>query len=165
MVPHGHGTPCYQSRTSYSTITRGNRCTLRLMRRTVALHCCLAFVTAFILAPFQHVHRDGDRHDHVPIVHSHLYQHHHDRPHMDKPGEREIESADEDQVSSLDTFTLVLQADFSPFIPSRAPSALSSLRRKARAVSTSSKNAGTIRLPREIRLPGNRLPDLPLEQP
>ncbi len=87
------------------------------MRRAFALHCCLAFVIAFVLAPLQH----GDRHDHAPLIHSHLYGHHHDHPHVDKPGEREIESADEDQVSSLDTFTLVLTADFSPFIPTRAP--------------------------------------------
>ena len=91
------------------------------MRRAFAIHCCLAFVTAFVLAPLQHVHRDGDHHDHAPLIHSHLYGHHHDHPHVDKPGEREIESADEDQVSSLDTFTLVLTADFSPFIPARAP--------------------------------------------
>jgi hypothetical protein len=85
------------------------------MRRTVALQCCLAFVTAFILAPFQHVHRDG-------LVHSHLYAHHHDHDsHADKPGEREIESPDEDQATSLDTFTLVLAAHFAPFIPARAP--------------------------------------------
>jgi hypothetical protein len=85
------------------------------------MHCCVAFVTAFVLAPFQHVHRDGV---HPPVVHSHLYPHHHDHAdhhHVDKPGEREIESADEEQVSSLDTFTPVLIASFSPFIPSRAP--------------------------------------------
>src|SRR5580700_9992767 len=102
-------------------IWRGNRCTLRLMRRTLALQCCLAFVTAFILAPFQHVHRGGDHHDRAPLIHSHLYGHHHDQhPHVDKPGEREIENADEDKATSLDTFTLVLAADFPPFVPSRA---------------------------------------------
>lgn len=95
--------------------------TLLLMRRIFALPCCLAFVTAFVLAPLQHVHRDGDSHDHAPLVHSHLYAHHHDHPHVDKPGEREIESADEEQASSLDTFTVVLAADFSPIVPSRAP--------------------------------------------
>jgi hypothetical protein len=91
-----------------------------LMRRTIALQCCLAFVTAFFLAPFQHVHRDG-------VVHSHLYPHHHGQAghdHIDKPGEREIENPDEDQATSLDTFTLVLTADFSPFIPSRAPAVI-----------------------------------------
>jgi hypothetical protein len=94
------------------------------MRKIFALPCCLALVTAFVLAPFQHVHRDGDSRDHAPLVHSHLYAHHHDHPdhpHVDKPGEREIESADEDQASSLDTFTLVPTADFSAFVPSRAP--------------------------------------------
>ena len=88
----------------------------------IALPCCLAFVTAFVLAPFQHVHREGGHHDHAPLIHSHLYAHHPD--HLDKPGEREIESADEDQASSLDTFTLVLTADFAPFVPSRAPAAI-----------------------------------------
>jgi len=43
---------------------------------------------------------------------------------VDKPGEREIESADDDQVSSLDTFTPALIAHFPPFIPSRAPALL-----------------------------------------
>src|SRR5579863_9548917 len=92
------------------------------MRRVFALQCCLAFVTAFILAPFQHVHRDGipgSHHTHAPLIHAHLYPHHHD--HVDKPGQREIESSEEDRVSALDTFTLVLTADFPPFIPSRAP--------------------------------------------
>jgi hypothetical protein len=101
-----------------------SRGTLLLMRRVLALCCFVAFVSAFVLAPFQHVHRDGDSHDHAPLVHSHLYAHHHDHadhPHVDKPGEREIESADEDEASSLDTFTLVPTAHFSPFVPSRAP--------------------------------------------
>jgi hypothetical protein len=104
-------------------------CKLRLMRRAFALQCCLALVVAFILAPFQHVHRDevsGSHHTHVPFIHTHLYGHHHDHAddHVDKPGEREIESADEEQASSLDTFTLVLTADFAPFVPSRAPGIL-----------------------------------------
>lgn len=92
------------------------------MRRLFALPCCLAFATAFVLAPFQHVHRNGDHRDHAPLIHAHLYAHHHD--HVDKPGEREIESSDEDRVSSLDTFTLVLTADFMPFVASRAPAAI-----------------------------------------
>jgi hypothetical protein len=91
------------------------------MSRVFTLHCCVAFVTAYVLAPFQHVHRDGV---HPLVVHAHLYPHNHahaNHDHVDKPGEREIESADEDQASPLDTFTLVLTADFPPFIPSRAP--------------------------------------------
>jgi hypothetical protein len=98
------------------------------MRRAVALQCCLAFAMAFVLAPLQHVHRDGssgdDHHDHAPLIHAHFYAHHHDHARQtieDKPGEREIESADEDQASPLDTFTLVLTAHFAPFVPSRAP--------------------------------------------
>ena len=47
------------------------------------------------------------------------------RDHIDKPGEREIENPEEDQASSLDTFTLVLTAEFPPFIPSRAPGIVS----------------------------------------
>jgi hypothetical protein len=95
------------------------------MRRAFALQCCLAFVTAFVLAPFQHVHHgevSGDRHTHAPLIHAHFYAHIHN--HIDKSGEREIESSDEDQASSLDTFTLVLTADFPPFVPSRAPGLL-----------------------------------------
>jgi hypothetical protein len=94
------------------------------MRRVFALHTCLAFVTAFVLAAFQHVHREGGHHDHAPLIHSHLFGHLSRSPHVDKPGEREIESADEDQASSLDTFTLVLTTDFSPFIPNRAPAVI-----------------------------------------
>jgi hypothetical protein len=97
-----------------------------LMRRSIALQCSLALATAFVLAPFQHVHRDGAAgdHTHAPLIHSHLYEHHHDhagQPHVDKPGEREIESVDEDEATSLDTFTLVLSSAFSPFVPLRAP--------------------------------------------
>jgi hypothetical protein len=95
------------------------------MRRVFAIQCCLAFVTAFVLAPFQHVHREDvhdGHHTHPPLVHAHFQAHHH---HVDPPGEREIESPDEDQASSLDTFTLVLTADLAPFIPSRAPGIMS----------------------------------------
>jgi hypothetical protein len=88
-----------------------------MMRRLFALQCCLAFGTAFVLAPFQHVHAHG-------LIHSHLSVHHHDHPHLDKPGEREIESSDEDHATSLDTFTLVLSPDVSPFILSRAPAVI-----------------------------------------
>jgi hypothetical protein len=97
------------------------------MRRAFALQCCLALISAFILAPFQHVHHDEGsegQHSRAPLIHAHFHGHHshdHDRDHVDKPGEREIESADDEDVSSLDTFTLVLTAYFSPFIPSRAP--------------------------------------------
>jgi hypothetical protein len=92
------------------------------LRRAIALQCCLAFAIAFVLAPLQHVHRDqasDGHHAHAPLIHAHFYAHHHD--HIDKPGEREIESSDEDQASPLDTFTLVLTAHVSPFIPTRAP--------------------------------------------
>jgi hypothetical protein len=98
------------------------------MRRALAIQCCLAFVTAFVLAPFQHVHRAGPgegHHDHTPLIHSHLSAHHHD--HVDVPGEREIESADEDQPVSLDTFTLVLTAHLAPFVPTRAPALVQAL--------------------------------------
>jgi hypothetical protein len=107
------------------------------MRRVATIPCCLAFVTAFVLAPFQHVHHGhepGHDHGHAPLVHSHLSPHHHD--HVDVPGraqaaersvvrdfeEPEIESADDDdQPVSLDTFTLVLTTHVAPFIPTRMP--------------------------------------------
>jgi hypothetical protein len=97
-----------------------------MMRRAFAIYCSFAFVTAFVLAPFQHVHRDGSHHDHAPLIHTHLYGHHThlSDTHVDNPGEREIESPDEDQATSLDTFTLVLTADISPVIPSRAPAVI-----------------------------------------
>ncbi|HVV47289.1 MAG TPA: hypothetical protein VHC72_18890 [Bryobacteraceae bacterium] len=90
------------------------------MRRFVAIPCFLAFATAYVLAPFQHVHRDGG----VPLIHAHLYGHHHDHgaaPHVDKPGEREIESSDQDEAVSLDTVTLVLSPAVTPFIPVPGP--------------------------------------------
>jgi hypothetical protein len=40
---------------------------------------------------------------------------------VDVPGQREIESADNDQPVSLDTFTLVLTTHGAPFIPMRMP--------------------------------------------
>jgi hypothetical protein len=89
-----------------------------LMRRAMAIECCLALVIGFVLAPLQHVHRD-EGHAHSPFIHAHLHAHHHD--HVDKPGEHEIESSDEDQASPIDTFIVVLTPDVSPFIPTRAP--------------------------------------------
>jgi hypothetical protein len=94
---------------------------LLLMRRAMAIECCLALIIGFILAPLQHVHRD-EGHAHSPFIHAHLHAHHHD--HVDKPGEREIENSDEDQASPVDTFLVVLTPDFSPFIPARAPGAV-----------------------------------------
>jgi hypothetical protein len=96
------------------------------MRRALAIQCCLALAIAYVLAPFQHVHQGeahGGDHSHAPLIHAHFGGHHHD--HVDKPGDREIENPDEDQASSLDTFTLVLTLDFHPFIPSRAPDVVS----------------------------------------
>jgi hypothetical protein len=87
----------------------------------MAIECCMALVIGFILAPLQHVHRDEGHHAHAPLMHAHLHAHHHD--HVDKPGEHEIESSDEDQASPIDTFIVVLTPDFSPFIPTRAPGA------------------------------------------
>ncbi len=98
--------------------------TLLIMRRAVALQCCTALVCAFVLAPFQHVHRGEDfdgHHEHAQLVHTHLYAHDHSHVHIDKPGEQEIENPDDDQASPLDTFTLDVTADFAPFIPARAP--------------------------------------------
>ena len=106
---------------------------LLLMRRAMAIECCLALIIGFVLAPLQHVHRD-EGHAHSPFIHAHLYAHthahnhahndahHHD--HVDKPGEYEIENSDEDLASPIDTFTVVLTPHISPFIPTRAPAML-----------------------------------------
>jgi hypothetical protein len=102
-----------------------SRCKIRSMRQTFALPCCVAFLGSFVPAPFQQVHSSdvhGGHHDHAPLVHSHFSAHghsHHD--HIDKPGEREIESPDDDQAFPLDTFTLVVTPDFGPFVPAHAP--------------------------------------------
>ena len=124
----------------------------------------LAFVTAFALAPFQHIHRDevsGGHHTHAPLIHSHLYPH--SQHHVDKPGEQEIESSDEDGASSLDSFTLVLTADFrsclSRFACAGHHTAPSGNTRQFRADRT----ARPTPPPPETRLPEPLLSDLPLE--
>lgn len=98
---------------------------LLLMRRAMAIECCLALIIGFVLAPLQHVHRD-EGHAHSPFIHAHLHADHHahHHPHVDKPGEYEIENSDEDLASPIDTFIVVLTPHISPFIPARAPAML-----------------------------------------
>lgn len=47
---------------------------LAWMRRLLALHTSLALLLALFTAPFQHVHENAlGEHDHVILVHSHVY--------------------------------------------------------------------------------------------
>jgi hypothetical protein len=92
------------------------------MRRAAALHTCMALLLAFFVAPFQHVHsgHDSADHDHSALIHSHFYHLHSVAPSTDEPAGPRMDDVDDDHaaVQSLDTFTLVLTAGLSPFIPS-----------------------------------------------
>ncbi len=93
------------------------------MRRALSLQCCLALVIAFFLAPFQHVHRDevsAGHHTHAPLIHAHFHAHHHD--HIDKPGEREIESPDEAQFFGPNSVQgEILDSNFGQVIQAQPP--------------------------------------------
>src|SRR5262249_9133085 len=80
------------------------------------LQTCQALVLGFLIAPFQHVHNGSGIHAHLYGVHQSVSD---DRgPHL--------EDQDDDHASawSLDTFTLVLTAGFTPFVLSRGPGLL-----------------------------------------
>jgi hypothetical protein len=90
------------------------------MRCIVALQTCLALLLAFLLAPFQHVHAaqgSGTDHDHSTIIHAHFYETLPARVERDGP---QVDDFDDDHATarSLDTFTLVITASLSPFVPS-----------------------------------------------
>ncbi|MBV9503669.1 MAG: hypothetical protein JO323_01550 [Acidobacteriia bacterium] len=92
------------------------------MRRFAALQTCLGLLTAFALAPFQHVHTGDGDHDHAGLVHAHFYggpipQTGHGGRHFD-------DDDDHRAVWQVDAFTLVLTAGIAPFVPSRAPAIL-----------------------------------------
>jgi hypothetical protein len=96
------------------------------MRRFAALQTCLGLLTAFALAPFQHVHTGdghGDDHDHAGLIHAHFYNL--AAPHTNHPG-RQFDDVDDDHRAAwqVDTFTVVMTVGVPPFIPSRAPAAL-----------------------------------------
>jgi hypothetical protein len=61
----------------------------------------------------------GPDHDHAGLIHAHFYTHFDSAPasHSEHHGQ-EIDDTDDDHAAawSLDTFTLVLNADVSPFV-------------------------------------------------
>ncbi len=93
------------------------------MRRLAALPACVGLLTAFVLAPFQHVHTgNGPDHDHAGLMHAHFYRLGAPRP---QHTGRQFDDDDEHQAFwAVDTFTLVLTAGIAPFIPSRGPALL-----------------------------------------
>jgi hypothetical protein len=79
-----------------------------LMRFAVAVSTCCSLLTAFCLAPFQHVHsHDG----HVSEIHTHFYALAHQQ--HDPPGAHFDDADDHALATSLDTFTL----EFAPLLP------------------------------------------------
>jgi hypothetical protein len=94
------------------------------MRCAVALQTCFAFLLAFFVAPFEHVHAgaaSGHDHGHSATMHAHFYRiavaEHHGTELVDTDD-------DHDAVWSVDTFTLVLSAGMAPFIPTGVASCL-----------------------------------------
>jgi hypothetical protein len=91
------------------------------MRRFAALQTCVGLLTAFLLAPFQHVHT-GDGHDHAGLIHAHFYN---IAAPLTKHTGRQFDDLDDHRaVWQVDTFTLVMTAGIPPFIPSRAQASL-----------------------------------------
>jgi hypothetical protein len=91
------------------------------MRRFAALQTCFGLLTAFVLAPFQHVHTGhgpGADHAHAGLIHAHFYSL--PAPLPQHTG-RQFDDNDDDHraVWSVNTFTLVIPAGLPPFLPSR----------------------------------------------
>jgi len=84
------------------------------MRGIAALQTCMAMLLGFFCAPFQHVHSGPGS----GMVHSHFY-HFEGGGHAEEPHGSPALDSDDDHASarSLDTFTLVLTAGLSPFVP------------------------------------------------
>ena len=94
---------------------------LALMRLLTAIPTCVVLLQAFLLAPFQHVHTGGADHDHAGFIHAHFNTHVESLPaSRTKHRGAELDDTDDDHAAvwSVDTFTLVVTAGFSPFIPS-----------------------------------------------
>jgi hypothetical protein len=92
------------------------------MRCLTALQTCLALLLAFFVSPFQHIHTgsgaDHD-HDHSATMHAHFY--HIAAVHEGHHGPELIDTDDDDHAAvwPVDSFTLVLSAGLTPFVPSR----------------------------------------------
>ena len=100
------------------------RVDLQRMRCLTALQTCLAFVLAFLVAPFQHIHPGSD-HDHEATMHAHFYR---IAPvEIERHGSQlaASDADDHDAVWSVDSFTLVPASALAPFIPARTPGAFS----------------------------------------
>src|SRR5579871_169286 len=91
------------------------------MRCLAALYTCLALLLAFIVAPFEHVHTGGSDHDPEGTIHAHFYKIGHPSVPQEHHGQEVGAANDDDHAKawSLDTFTLVLTAGLSPFVPLR----------------------------------------------
>jgi hypothetical protein len=84
------------------------------MRRIAALQTCLALALAYSIAPFQHVHADGD---HSTLVHSHFYGL--PEVHGESEGPQIDHDDDHAKVQSLDAFTLVFAPGNHAFVLDR----------------------------------------------
>jgi hypothetical protein len=87
------------------------------MRCAAAVSTCCSLLTAFCLAPFEHVHsHDG----HASEIHAHFYTVV-DSP-EDPPGVHLEADDDHASARSLDTFTLTLAPNLAPFaLPQAQP--------------------------------------------
>lgn len=95
------------------------------MRRFAALPTCVALLTAFVLAPFQHIHTGyghGADHDHAGLVHAHFYSI--PAAPAKHTGRQFDDDDDHGAIRLVNTFTLVVTAGVPPFIPSRAEALL-----------------------------------------
>jgi hypothetical protein len=90
-----------------------------LMRFTAAVSTCCSLLTAFCLAPFQHVHsHDG----HAAEIHAHFFAVPALRDDLpdDPPGAHFDDADDHALATSLDTFTLEFASLLPPFALTRA---------------------------------------------
>ncbi len=93
------------------------------MRRLAALPAWVGLLTAFVMAPFQHVHTGtGADHGHTGLIHAHFYNI--AAPRTQHTGHQFDDDDDHQAIWAVDTFTLVLTAGITPFIPSRGPALL-----------------------------------------
>jgi hypothetical protein len=95
------------------------------MRRSTALATGLAFVMAFVLAPFQHVHTGPEgEHADAGEIHAHFFSHHtlsENAAHPASGAGFDDDDDDHAHARSLDTFTLRLPNSVPLYLPARAP--------------------------------------------
>jgi hypothetical protein len=93
------------------------------MRCVTAIQTCLAVLLALFVSPFQHIHPGSD-HDHSATMHVHFYRVASTQEQHQAPRLVDSDDDDHDAVWSVDSFTLVLGAALTLFIPSRAADAV-----------------------------------------